>query len=386
MTLGTENPQNGKACGPGLANPPGLPLTVPLLCPIPGGFEPASASIAFPSSLPPSGGTAASGCSCGCRGGAAGPHRLPIKLETTGINPQRTRAELFEKQQIWKASVIAKLVAVGSLDLADQLEACHTQKIYQICKGCRKVSMYWNHCDNFFCPVCQPALARARARTIEWWAKQIAQPKHVVLTTKNTEHVTSKQVKELKKNFTRLRRSTFAKAWRGGCYSIECTNEGRGWHLHIHALVDADWIDAKELAIKWGRITSGSGHIVKVKDVRQQSYLLEVTKYAVKGSQLATWSGAEIDEFVRAFHGNRQFEVFGTLRRARGNWKLWQESENLALRTCECGSDQFSYMSEDEYEYELLRQQLNAEARPPPARFVSPAELQLPLPHVTFSV
>jgi len=205
--------------------------------------------------------------------------------------------------------------------------------------------MFWNRCENFYCPSCQPALARERAESLKWWVHQIDQPKHVVLTTRNTAQLTFSQVKRFKHNLTRLRRSTFAKGWRGGMWSLEVTNEGQGWHLHAHLLIDATWIDERQLAIRWGKLVGQDFAIVAVRDARQRDYLKEVAKYAVKGSQLAAWSPMDIVCFVNAMQKQRTFGVFGSLYGKRTTWREWIVSLGESGRKCECGCDKWTFYS-----------------------------------------
>jgi hypothetical protein len=175
------------------------------------------------------------------------------------------------------------------------------------------------------------------------------QPKHVVLTVQNVQHLTKGHVQELKKWFTALRRSKFCRNWTGGFYSLEVTNEGKGWHLHIHILVNAGWIDSFKLSEQWARVTNGFGRIVKVLDARRVDYLKEVTKYAVKGNQLAAWSGDDILTFITAFDGVRCFGVFGDLYKKRTEYAAWLAEISEHGNVCQCGCSDFAYFSESEF-------------------------------------
>src|SRR5262249_52451990 len=150
-----------------------------------------------------------------------------------------------------------------------------------------------------------------KKQSVEGWARYVTQPKHVVLTVRNMDTLTKADVQWFKACFSALRRLKFTTQkttqpiscdvrthevlerysypWRGGFYSLEVTKEDNGWHLHLHALVDANFIDELMLADAWHKVTDGRGYIVKVKDARDKSYLQEVVKYAVKGDQIATW-------------------------------------------------------------------------------------------------
>ncbi len=301
----------------------------------------------------------------------------PIKLETRGVTPQKDQREFWHSNTIFKFAVAAKLREAGRFETAKTLEECHTRYSVGICRGCGKHEHYPNRCDNFFCAECQPRLSSDRRRAVEWWTREVKQPKHVVLTTKNTLDIKKSHIQELRGWFTALRRSRFARGWRGGFYSIEVTNEGAGWHLHLHAIVDANWIDSIQLSTQWARITNQVGKIVKVKDARAKDYLAEVTKYAVKGSELAKWSGTKICEFLDAFTGVRTFGVFGTLYGARTRFHDWWKQVRSLTHRCACGCAEFIYFSESQFlKWDLVPTPLES-ALPPPVATINHPELHL---------
>lgn len=300
----------------------------------------------------------------------------PLQLETRGVTrqlspslpasePAGSQAEFWTKQTAHKFSIAAKLREAGRQDLAEVLEDCHSHYTVSLCTQCARVAKFPNRCDLFYCPECQPRLARERKDSVGWWAREVAQPKHVVLTLVNIHDLTAGHVHELKHCFTKLRHRKFANNWQGGFYSVEVTNEGRGWHLHLHALIDARWIDAAELARQWSSVTNGFGKIVKVKDCRQSDYLAEVTKYAVKGSQLAKWEPADIVTFIEAFSGIRTFGVFGSLYGKRTEFAEWLKSIRDQKPLCACGCSQLQYFSEAEWLQRELTHTPTAQPRPP---------------------
>jgi hypothetical protein len=309
---------------------------------------------------------------------ALSPPRLdadPLQLETRGVTQQIHQTLLWAKCTIHKNSVAAKLRQVGRAEDAQVLENCHTQYTYAQCKGCSRVNRFPNRCDRFYCPECQPRLAADRKKAVEWWATEVRQPKHVVLTVQNVNDLNKGHVKQLRRWWTNLRRSKLAANWHGGFYSIEVTNEGKGWHLHIHALIDARWIDSFRLSEHWAKVTSGMGRIVKVKDARGKDYLAEVTKYCVKGPQLAAWTPETITTFIDAFQGVRTFGVFGSLYGARTKFAEWWHQVRNVKPICQCGCSEAWYFSESEWLERDLVPNIEAKPIPPPSR-----DLTIPLP------
>jgi len=257
---------------------------------------------------------------------------------------------LLDKRTTQKLSIIAKLKSVGAGHLAGKMHECHTEQSWAQCTGCKKTRTFWNHCDLFFCPVCQPGLAKERAESIEWWSTQIEQPKHIVLTARNSTAITARHVAWFRACIAKLRRRKFARNWRGGTWSLEVTNEGRGWHLHAHLLVDCVRVDIPALCEAWAHLVGQDYVIVKVKDCRGLDYVREVTKYAVKGSDLAKWSGDQIVDFIYAFRAGKNFGVFGALHGLRTKMRDFLDSLKDGRGKCECGCKTWEVFSASEWD------------------------------------
>lgn len=302
-------------------------------------------------------------------------HRFDrVQLEnrgTTSHRPKLSQGSLFARELVFHESILAKLRSIGREDLSEQIDDCHTESSVRRCLGCKRSSVFWNRCDKFWCVLCAPRLSRERREGVEWWVKQLDQPKHVVLTVRNTATISKDYVKWFKDCFARLRRRHVWSLVRGGFYRLETTNESRGWHLHIHILADARWIDARLLAQEWGQLVGQDFAIVCVKDARNKGgtiggdYIKEVTKYVVKGDQLASWSPNQIADFVDAFTGVRTFGVFGNLYAKRTEWKEWIKSLRSGRVQCECGCDQFEILSHDMWQWDELTNE-STTAIPPP--------------------
>jgi len=241
-----------------------------------------------------------------------------------------------------------------------------------------------------------------KRKSVEMWTHYIGQPKHVVLTVKNMQNLTKADVQWFKQCWSKLRRTVFANAnttqayacdvathqlieryskpWRGGFYSLEVTKEANGWHLHLHALVDANFIDTYMLADAWHRCTGGRGYIVQVKDARDKSYLQEVMKYVVKGDQIASWPAPDILTFIRAFQGVRTFGVFGSLYAQRAEFRAMLDSLQAECHKCECGSDRFEILSIKEWEWRETTSGVPPPTCKCPAHVLQPAQTEFLAP------
>lgn len=254
--------------------------------------------------------------------------------------------ELWSSELIWKRQVEQRLEGIASGSQWLNFKRCGKESLYRHCRCCGEVKSLPYSCSLKWCPLCNWKITRERRQFLERAAAQLKQPKHVVLTMRNFPQLTRKKVREFTVALARLRRSKVFKDVKGGTYSIEITNEGRGWHLHAHLLLEARWVDAGALAIKWGKLLGQEFGIVKVKDVRGIDYVTEVSKYVCKGSDLCTWSGHEIFDFVAALRGVRCFGVFGWLFHLRKFLSSPCDEPGMGPALCECGGADFYYLDE----------------------------------------
>lgn len=355
----------------------------------------------------------------------------PLQLETRGLTSHaadtksgdragKNQGEFWRSHTAHKFSVAAKLREAGRTELAEGLEDCHSTFTVALCPECGRVDRFPNRCDRHYCPECQPRLARERRDSVEWWTKEVHQPKHVVLTLKNIPGLTKAHVQEAKEMLANLRRRAFTTGlhhwwedhhamdafyrasengaddktldalyhqarrplkewqppvgtghtvsshpWKGGFYGLEITKERKGYHIHFHLLVDSRFIDGVELSRAWNLSSRGYGYIVKVIDARDADYLSELTKYTVKGSQLAEWEGAEIAAFIDALDGVRTFGVFGSLYGKRTEFAEWLTQLRDHVPACECGCADLRYFTEAEWLQRDLQPNTPARARPP---------------------
>lgn len=274
---------------------------------------------------------------------------------------------------VQRDQVVQKLEDIHREDLAEPLKNCHDNRTIALCARCKTPTAFYNRCEVFWCPICQPRLARDKRKRIEPLALTMRRPLHVVLTITNIKHLTKAKVTWFKDCFKKLRQSKLctettqlghfrdddpyrgktltSHPWKGGIYSIEVTNEGRGAHLHMHVLVDCHFCDQLALSEKWREITEGNGHIVSVKDCRHEDYLHEIGKYIVKGSDLATWDGQTLANFIDAMKDTRTWGMFGTLfarsREFANASKLCDDQTHV----CKCGCERFIYMTETQWEW-----------------------------------
>jgi hypothetical protein len=267
---------------------------------------------------------------------------------------QPPQLDLLEKESIWHESIRAKLDGWKEDSEFDSFSKCGHESIFRVCRECGKTTELSYRCNKKWCPRCNWRISRRRAELIRAWAGTIRQPKHVVLTCQNSETITGRRIRRFQLALVKLRRQKFLAGLRGGCCSIEITNGDRGWHLHAHLLLDIRWVDAGKLARCWGKLVGQDYAIVKVLDARKHNYLAEVTKYCVKGNQLASWSADDILQFVTAIKRKRFFFVFGSLKQMREAIEDTLDFQKREKTCCECGSMEWRYRLGSEVEAEEI--------------------------------
>jgi hypothetical protein len=167
-------------------------------------------------------------------------------------------------------------------------------------------------------------------------------PLFITLTVENVEDAGIPFVRKLRRDFGRLRhRKIWTQNVVGGVASIEVTNKGHGWHPHLHALIDCEWLATttarpqwgsskrewqrkcksahREFVTIWKKVTKSNHGVswitrAKSRNGRNpgESVAREVLKYSVKGSHLAE-SPDPIGPLIHQLRATRLTTSFGSL-------------------------------------------------------------------------
>ena len=259
---------------------------------------------------------------------------------------ERAQQRLISDSEIDYQTILHKLT--GQIDTPSfrNFERCGKEVIYRICRNCESSEGFYYQCSLKWCPNCQWKITKRRSELLKRWIPLVAHPKHLVLTQRNFEVLTKKKLREHQKHLAKLRRTKVFKRVKGGCLSIEVTNEGRGWHLHSHWLVNADYVDMAELSKTWGKLVGQEFGIVHYVPVTDESYATEITKYVVKPGQMASWPAEQINEFVQAIHGRRFFFAFGELFKMAKQIRMDIAADKPEQQPCTCGKCDFTFLTE----------------------------------------
>ena len=252
----------------------------------------------------------------------------------------------LDNEEIWSEQIWRKTLGFIDERISEHLAKCGKEEWYRTCRSCGEVKKFEYRCSMKFCPKCNWRIARRRADILKAWTVLVKQPKHIVLTRRNSELITRDLLRHTMKSFAKLRRQKEWKQATGGCVSMEVTNESKGWHVHLHVLVDARWIAAGILSQRWAELVGQDFAIVKVQDAREHEYRNEVAKYVVKASEMAKWPGSEIAAFINASRGVKFFAPFGSLYKLQRSIKDQLAQEAPPPTPCPCGCEDFVYDTE----------------------------------------
>jgi hypothetical protein len=256
---------------------------------------------------------------------------------------ERLQPSLIVDDEIFRQTIKAKLSGINDSNQYWNFCRCGEEDLYRTCKECGTVEKFPYRCNLKWCPACQWKIVEKRKDLLTLWSRRIRQPKHMVLTQRNFRMLTRSKLRAHTKALASLRRRKVFERVKGGCVSVEITNEGDGWHLHSHWLLDARWLDMDSVSRVWGKLVGQEFAIVKIKDVRNADYVQEVSKYVVEGSELAKWPAELIHEFVTAVRGTRFFTTFGSLRELSPQIRAEIFAAKPERKICDCGCGEFLY-------------------------------------------
>jgi hypothetical protein len=231
---------------------------------------------------------------------------------------------------------------------------CGEDEIYAHCKSCGTTEPKPYRCNLKWCPKCQWRLSEARRQFLTEYASTMEQPKHLILTRKNSLMLMRKNFRENQKAMAQLRRMKCLRELRGGCASVEVTwnaagsvvngvEVAGGFHLHSHWLLDAKWIPIAEVKKSWANLIGQEFAIAEVYDARDEAYLQELCKYVVEASELASWPPEIIHQFVRAVRGVNCFFTFGNLRKVAKQLREQVAWSKTLKPRCGCNCDDVRY-------------------------------------------
>lgn len=245
-----------------------------------------------------------------------------------------------------------RLISEGRWDLSEKLRKC-AEMVTMQCVCCTDRFQTDRGCAKRWCPVCAPKVTAKRLDRVGRIVKRFQWPLSVTLTERNTADGEG-CVARFKGAFRGFRRTDFWKQKvKGGVAGFEMTHRGRGWHTHLHALLDCRWLAVEtpeptrwmtkrqqaalfkraqnELSEVWGAYIQGAKASVWVNRAWGDA-LEETIKYAVKPADLLECK-CDAGEMIDEIDSGRMVTAFG---HAHGSSRDFVGIDEEAVRESRC--------------------------------------------------
>lgn len=262
------------------------------------------------------------------------------------ISEQHTEADdaALEHLKKQRDALAQRLIRDDEDELADVLIGCG-QPMQLTCTCCGRYRMVETRCKKRWCPVCSRQISAKRVAKYVSAVECMQWPLFLTLTRPNVKNLELTHIKHLRRAYRKLRQQRWwSSVVIGGIASLEITNTGRGWHPHIHSIIDCRWLAktipaprpferreaiaakcksaAAEVAALWAKaldLPRASIHVKRAytdrvrpsKYDRSSSIAVEVLKYSVKSADLISCA-EPIGDLIRLMGAARLVSSWGS--------------------------------------------------------------------------
>lgn len=260
-------------------------------------------------------------------------------------------AENREEGRRLREKIRHKLEAEGEHDFARKLENCGLP-LPLVCSNCGNHKTTETQCRQRWCPACAWTIKQKRLTRFRGAVAMMQWPLFVTLTRANSDD--PETVRIFRQQWGKMRRrKIIAERVKGGVCGIEITNIGNGWHPHLHAIIDCEWLAVhtpkphwsdspeilaekkkhaqRELAMLWGRLCGQENSNVWVTRVAGDAALVYSLAYSIAGSDLADCVDA-IGPLLRVLQKTRLVSAFGSLHGRTAE----MDADERPVMACEC--------------------------------------------------
>jgi Replication protein len=265
--------------------------------------------------------------------GVQGDRTKTNKAETEGAGGEGRNSLAYKRAADMRGKLRERLEREEEWEILENYSKCGERlRLQSVC--CGQLLESEKRCSKKWCPVCTRKIATKRALKYRGAVAEMKWPLFLTLTMANVEDLSFDAVRQLRRAFGKLRhRKLWSQNVAGGVASIEVTNIGNGWHPHLHAVIDAEWLAWKtpkpkrtdsrsrkeklykmagqELAKVWARCLGAERGNIKIKRVSDPDVTKEVLKYSVKASDLVECEG-KVGDLIRCLEASRLVTTFGT--------------------------------------------------------------------------
>ena len=235
-----------------------------------------------------------------------------------------------EQESAWW-SLLQRLGDEDEEELSNRLCGC-IEPVELVCVCCGDRRVVTKRCKRRWCPRCAPMISARRLERASQLEARMQWPLFLTLTSPSfaAGHA-MRGMSQMKAWWKQWRRTRFwGRCVKGGVSAIEVTQGKRGWHIHIHALLDCEWLAIEtpkprrgessesvagkckraqaEAAWQWSKIV-GTSCVIWVQRAGPGT-ASEVLKYCLKPATLLECRD-RIGEVIRAVDAGRLMCTFG---------------------------------------------------------------------------
>ncbi|MDP2366520.1 MAG: hypothetical protein Q8M94_22425, partial [Ignavibacteria bacterium] len=217
----------------------------------------------------------------------------------------------------------------NSLSLLDNLTISRHKYLTLYCSKCGYSYEVMLRCGDRTCPDCR---YKDYYRLLRAYLPLVQQKNNLRFLTftlmRYPDPLSRERILFLRKCWIKLTHlKKYQKSIKGGLYSIEAKNKGKGWNIHIHILVEGFYLNQKELSEDWLHLT-GDSYIVFIEKCWSSGGALKyLLKYLSKSPEVFGY----YEEYNLAFAGLRLVSSFGTWYKA-----IIKQKEPFKCPNCDC--------------------------------------------------
>jgi len=257
----------------------------------------------------------------------------PITRKAKHFRRKNRYADAFDRAGLQKEAAI--------------LRDCHETEILAACNNCGHSWWVKFRCRTRVCPLCSYKVMLDRSKFLIELCRGMTHPKLLTLTMPTWTDDPKLGIRTLRANFCRLRRTKLMRKVVGGAYQIELKPKENGWHIHIHALLDAPYLPYQLIFSAWKKITGIDVPQIDIRAASDPKAQVYIAKYAAKSVGFDS-SPDVIVQWYLATKGQRLFGTFGKWY----NKKLADIAPELCPPkppcTCpRCGAEKTTYLARD---------------------------------------
>ncbi len=256
-------------------------------------------------------------------------HALELSVETLLYALSATQRRLLGPRLGEQCRVIMAVAASdppGAERRAARINCCcQCVSVGTSAVGVPAVRMH--RCRDRLCQICQRYRRIQTTERVLAMVRSMTSPKLLTLTLADDGAPLSDRLDRLVASYRRLRQRTIWSANVEGAAAVMEITRGqsnRHWHVHLHVLIDAEYIPQHVLSAEWFAAT-GDSPIVDIRAVHSGEQAAKyLAKYAAKGTDTGALTLDLLIEYVDAMHRRRTLITSGSMHNRPADTDDWE--------------------------------------------------------------